>query len=309
MATTARAIKTARRFELGCSVRHLRTRQIPELTQADLARLIGKPSSKIAAFERGEATIKRDELQALLPALKPTSEQEVDLLWLHSEADRRSEWVRKAGFAPGFRFMADIERNAGVLRDAALNVIPGVLESDTHIESMFASSAAYNASALLAQNPEPYRRDRNPEKELAQKISARKERAKLLLAPDAPEYRAVLHESCFHNTLGCPPEVMAEAITHVIDLSRLPRVTIQVLPFTAPVFMQSAFVLARLPSRIAGPLEIAYTEQYNRYHYSDDPEDLENYDSTWAYLTTAAADPDRSRDMMVKLRDGYRQAK
>ncbi|WP_234326983.1 DUF397 domain-containing protein [Streptomyces sp. NRRL WC-3742] len=78
------------------------------------------------------------------------------------------------------------------------------------------------------------------------KVEFRHERHKILTGNNAPPYRAVIHEAALHMMYG-GPTVIRDQLNHLIEMSRLPNVTIQILPFDCTTYASNdtPFLLIR----------------------------------------------------------------
>ncbi|WP_243717036.1 DUF5753 domain-containing protein [Actinomadura sp. KC345] len=68
-----------------------------------------------------------------------------------------------------------------------------------------------------------------------QLVAARTERRKILDQEDPPHVFAIFDEAAIRRPIG-NPEVMKEQIQHLIDLTELPNVTIQIVPTARGVY-------------------------------------------------------------------------
>ncbi|WP_405005814.1 helix-turn-helix domain-containing protein [Kitasatospora purpeofusca] len=80
------------------------------------------------------------------------------------------------------------------------------------------------------------------------KAEFRRRRQQLITAENAPPFHAVIHEAALHMMYG-GPAVMRGQLSHLIEMARLPHVTIQILPFDCTVYASTdtAFVLMHGP--------------------------------------------------------------
>ncbi|MFE7561039.1 helix-turn-helix domain-containing protein [Kitasatospora sp. NPDC057500] len=76
------------------------------------------------------------------------------------------------------------------------------------------------------------------------KVEFRRRRQQVVTAEDATPFHAVIHEAALQMMYG-GPTVMRDQLNHLIEMSRLPRVTIQILPFDCTVYASTdtAFML------------------------------------------------------------------
>jgi hypothetical protein len=95
---------------------------------------------------------------------------------------------------------------------------------------------------------------------------------------------------------------MAGQYRRLLDLARLPTVTVQVVPYTEPVAaaFPAPFVLLDY-ARPAGDAGIAYLRHLTRTEFIDDPDEIADYREVWRRLTTAALSPAASVELIAAL--------
>jgi Domain of unknown function (DUF5753)/Helix-turn-helix domain len=289
--STPTAQRTAKRWQLGRAITHLRERR--RLKQTDLSQVIdNKAQSKIAALEDGKATIKEHELLALADLLQATDEERAILLDLWTDSGKKGIWSTGYGraFPYEFRFMADLERHANRLRVVNTEVVYGMLQCEAYVRALFATKD-------------------EDELTFADRVQARLERGKLLLGPTAPVLHVVMSESSLRREYG-NAEVMREQIDHMIKMSRRDNVRLQVLPFKArtgkQISFRSTWTLVHMPSSgIGGPLEIAFSEGEDDIRYLDDEKALRAHDDAWGRFTAAALDFEPTREFMRDVANDF----
>lgn len=107
---------------------------------------------------------------------------------------------------------------------------------------------------------------------------------------------ALLSEAVLDH-LVASPEVMREQLTHLLALSELPNVTIQLVRNNGrPAGTGGAFVVATMEDRS----EVSYLETTVRGITTDDPSDLARLSDVLRELRARALPEDMSQDMMRK---------
>ena len=101
------------------------------------------------------------------------------------------------------------EAAAAFLRLWALNVLPGLLQVYDYAHAMFTLGGL-------------------DEDEAAEKATARIQRQAILDGPDATQVTAIIYEPVLYCLLGTP-EIMATQLSHLLEMSRLPNLVIQVV--------------------------------------------------------------------------------
>lgn len=280
------AQRTAQRWRLGREIAQLMAET--GIKQKQAAELIESRQERIADLLNGEAAISAGDLRQLVTGLGVTDEDFLqELLALRRDTPKRGFWStgHNRAYDEGFRFMVDLEQHADLLRYVASEVVPGILQCESYVRLLFEGKI------------------REGEITTEDYIQARRARHTVLLKQDAPEYRAVLSQSCLERDYGSA-KVMREQIGHLIELSQRPNVLLQVMPFKVKpgtFSMSSPFVLVRLPPvthGLAGALELAYIQGEGEVRYLDHSDTLKAYDAAWARLSSGALTPQETREFM-----------
>ncbi|MFJ4189608.1 helix-turn-helix domain-containing protein [Kitasatospora sp. NPDC089509] len=159
--------------------------------------------------------------------------------------------------------LAEAEANSTALDSYETLLIPGLLQTRSYSEVIH----GYNE----------------------RKVEFRHRRQKLLSGEDAPPFRAVIHEAALHMMYG-GPTVMRDQLSHLIEVSRLPNVTIQILPFDCTSFASTdtPFMLLRGPHH---RLHTVLLEQPHGGSFVGDPESVAKFDQKFDRIRGLALPP------------------
>jgi hypothetical protein len=127
-------------------------------------------------------------------------------------------------------------------------------------------------------------------------VQARMARQQRLNGPNPPELHMVLSEGAIRREVG-GPEVMRGELQHLIEMSKRPNVTIQVIPFKAGAHVAAdfSFVLFTPPDR---PV-VAYTETLHDGLFVTETGRTQDYDRVvWPAVLSSADNPERSRKLL-----------
>ncbi|MFI1730736.1 helix-turn-helix domain-containing protein [Streptomyces acidicola] len=116
--------------------------------------------------------------------------------------------------AAHFEAALALEQQASVIREFALSFVPGFLQTE-----------AYADAVLRDASYPPVGRE-----ERAKDVATRLDRARILDAPNTPVIWVLLDEAVLRRPVG-GPAVMAEQITHLVQLVRDERIRVHVVPF------------------------------------------------------------------------------
>ncbi len=114
---------------------------------------------------------------------------------------------------------------------------------------------------------------------------------------DPPTLVLLIDEQALHRPVGTP-ETMREQLEHLIELSMLPNVTVQVVLTSGEHDGNTgAFVVATMDDRS----EVAYVETAIRAITTDDPADLSMLARTLVALRSRTLTEDMSRELIRKV--------
>jgi Domain of unknown function (DUF5753) len=136
--------------------------------------------------------------------------------------------------------------------------------------------------------------------EIDRRVGARMRRQTLLTRPGAPELWAVLDEAALRRP-PAGPRVMRAQLEHLLQLTDLPNVTLQVVPFHAGPHAAAGgpFTILRFPEPDLP--DLVYLEQLNSALYLDQPADVTGYMTVMNQVCVQAATPAASKAMLSAL--------
>jgi Domain of unknown function (DUF5753) len=125
-------------------------------------------------------------------------------------------------------------------------------------------------------------------------------RQDLLIQPGAPELWAVLDEAVLRRSPG-GGEVLRAQLEHLLRVTELPNVTLQIVPFDAGPHAAAGgpFSILRFPEPDLP--DLVYLEQLNSAVYLDHPEEVTNYLTIMDRLVVQAETDIASRNMIKAL--------
>jgi transcriptional regulator with XRE-family HTH domain len=274
---------TALRIALGIQLRQLR--QAGHVTTAEAAEVIRATPSKISRLERGRTTARQRDVADLLSLYGVTDPAErEELLELARQTSAPGWWQQYGDVLPRwFASYIGLETAASVIRSYELQFVPGLLQTEEYARAVISISNAH-ASA----------------EEIAHRVSLRMRRQELLTRPGAPEMWAVLDEAALRRSPG-GPEVMRAQLEHLLRVTELPNVTLQIVLFdTGPhAAAGGPFSILRFPEPDLP--DVVYLEQLNSAVYLDQPDDVTSYQTIMDQLCVQAETSTASRAMIRAL--------
>jgi transcriptional regulator with XRE-family HTH domain len=209
----------------------------------------------------------------LLAELGVTGENRDRALELWEIADADTVTIQPVGDLPPtyLRFRMD-ETEAVRERTLDTVIVPGLLQT-----------AAY-ARAISLANKQQWKGTWDADSGVAD----RKDRQGLVLrAERSLALHALLDEVALRRAVG-GPEVMAEQLTHLIEMSRLPNITIQVIPFAAGAYCTMSGPLYLLSFPEDDERDAAYVESLTGMATVENDEDVARLSAVWDGAATVA---------------------
>jgi transcriptional regulator with XRE-family HTH domain len=261
------------RMVLGLRLQRLR--EAGGTTPADAAAAIGISEPELERIEHGRADIAPADLTELLSRYGVTDEGERQTLaTLVEQAAQPAWWEPFRDVVPAWlEAYLGLERAATVIRSYEVQFVHGLLQTE-----------AYARAVIALAQPEVNR------SEMERRVELRMRRQQVLHREFAPHLWAVIDEAVLRRPVGGPATMRAQ-FEHLVELSELPHVTLQVVPFRAAgrVAAGGPITLLRLPERELP--DVVYLEQLASALYPYDPADVEEYWHVMNRLVTEAEPP------------------
>jgi transcriptional regulator with XRE-family HTH domain len=271
---------TVRRMLVGAQLRRLRTDK--GLTREQAAEAIRASEWKIHRLENGQVGFKDRDVVDLLALYGVTDPGEVEaLLAMARDANTPGWWQQYGDLLPQwFRAFVDLEAAAALIRTYEGQLIPGLLQTEDYMRAVMRG----------ARLPEP-------SEDTERRIEVRLMRQTVLTQPDAPQLWAVLDEAALRRPVG-GRQVIHEQLERLIDASKLPNVTLQVLPLAAGAHpaLVSAFSVLRFPDQELP--DVVYVEHLTSALYLDRREDVDQYLHVMESICVRAAPPGRTTEIL-----------
>jgi transcriptional regulator with XRE-family HTH domain len=204
------------RVMLGRRLRGLR--EACGLSQAEASRVAGVSRLWLTALEEARSVGGSRAVTRLLRAYGVEEEAETgEILALVDQAARGGWWESYRDLIPGWaRPYLELEQAAGRIRGFETQFVPGLLQTADYARAVIEQGCP-GADAT----------------EVARRVELRTARQRILHRAAPPHLWVVVDEAALRRSVG-GPGVMRAQLEHLIRLhQRLPRVTIQVLPFEA----------------------------------------------------------------------------
>jgi transcriptional regulator with XRE-family HTH domain len=272
-----------RRRELGVLLRALRLQK--GLTVEQVAASLLCSPSKVSRMEKGQGSATARDVRDLCNLYEITDEAErARMMTLAAQAKGPARWQR---YELAYATYAELEAEALAISAFQSSVVHGLLHTADY-------ARAQHESSMPRLDPD----------QISLQIEAKLARQRILTEASPPTFAVVLDEAALRRLVG-GRRVMAEQLAKILDMSALPNITVQVLPFElgAHPALEANFSILRLPDPTPG---VVFVEGMIGSTYLDRPEDLKRYYDVFNKLQSMALNPKDTKALIVKLHRIYK---
>ncbi|WP_171064511.1 helix-turn-helix domain-containing protein [Actinomadura soli] len=271
---------TMRSRKLGTMLRELRESRDRTLQKA--ARLLSRTPSSLSKLETGKRGIRQPALEHMLDRYELTDPDRRKALYdLARDSKKTGWWLRYEGkLDPATLDYLSLEAEAACVQTFELHLVPGLLQSEKY-------ARAVNASTIPRDEPH----------DVDGLTEIRMRRQQVLFKEDPLQLWAIVSEAALYQQQG-GADVMQGQLRRLIELSTLPNVTFQVLPFTAGSHPGHNGSFTTL---ITDDLSVVLVENLIAGWYLEDLEEIRHYGLVFDHLRDAALSPSDSRALIERL--------
>jgi transcriptional regulator with XRE-family HTH domain len=274
---------TVRRMLVGAQLRRLRTDM--GLSREEAGQAIRASEWKIHRLENGQVGFKERDLVDLLALYGVTDPDEIDeLLTMAREANIPGWWQHYGDVLPQwFRAYVDLESAAALIRTYEGQFVPGLLQTDDYMRAVI-------HGAHLDESSD----------EVGRRVRLRMARQTLLTREHPPRLWAVVDEAALRRPVG-GPGVMKGQLERLLDATKLPNVTLQILPFAAGAHsaMVGAFSILRFADRELP--DVVYLEHLTNAIYLDKRDEVERYLDVMELLCVQSEPPAKTVELLDRI--------
>jgi uncharacterized protein DUF5753 len=230
-------------------------------------------------METGQGATARD-VRDLCNLYEVTDEAERDrMMTLAHEGRRPARWQR---YDLAYARYAELEGEAVAISAFQSSVVHGLLHTADY-------ARANHENSMPRLDPD----------QINLQIEAKLARQRILPRANPPTFSVVLDEAALHRLVG-GRQVMVGQLAKILDISALPNVKVQILPFElgAHPALESNFTILELPEPAPG---VVFVEGMIGSTYLDRPEDLKRYRNVFNELQSMALSPQDTSDLITKL--------
>jgi hypothetical protein len=262
-----------------------RLREAADVSPDAAAYEIRGSRSKISRMENGRVRIKERDVTDLLTLYGVTDAKvRSDMMTLVHQASSAGWWSRYGDvMADWFESYLGLEMAASIIRTFELQFVHGLFQTEDYARAVtrlgYASAAA---------------------DEIDRRVSVRLKRQDLLSGPRPPRVWSVMDEAALRRPVG-GRHVMRAQLGHLADVTAMPQVTVQIMPFShgGHAAAGGSFTILRFAE--ADVPDVVYIEQLTSALYLDKREDVDHYLEVMNALSTEALTPAESTDFLAEI--------
>ncbi|GAA2144445.1 helix-turn-helix domain-containing protein [Glycomyces algeriensis] len=246
---------TVKRRRIAQELRRLREKT--GMTKGQAAKALDMSPGNLGRIENREITARPVVVRAALALYGVTGDAAEALIELARGATERGWWHNYSDVMPDwFGFYVGLEEDATQISTYQAEVVPGLFQTKDYARAIF---------GLTSDGTDT-----------DQKVAARLQRQEILHRENPVSISAVLNEAVLLRPLGSAMAFRTQ-LEHLAELTALPNVSIQVLPFGAgghPA-MTGPYSLLQFPDSMDEP--VVYLENFTQGHVLEEPEHFTVY--------------------------------
>ncbi|MFF0834464.1 MULTISPECIES: helix-turn-helix domain-containing protein [unclassified Streptomyces] len=276
---------TVRRRRLGQELRRLR--ELKGMTAEEVAERLLVSQSKISRLENGRRSISQRDVRDLCGVYEVEDQRVVDSLMEMARDSRQQGWWHTFGDIP-YSVYIGLETDAESLRVYEPQLVTGLLQTPAYAEALVRGALPETSTA-----------------EIEKRVRVRMRRQERITAEvNALRLWVVLDEAALRRVVGSRL-VMREQLEHLIEMSQLPHVTVQVLPFEVGAHPGLNGQYAILEFTDAADSSVVYLEGVTSDLYLEKAPDVQKYAVMYEHLRAQSLNVEQSRQLIAKVAKEY----
>ncbi|MEU2130260.1 helix-turn-helix transcriptional regulator [Streptomyces sp. NPDC018352] len=270
----------------------VRLRKEAGLDQKDVAKALRCTVAKVSYYETSERpVVLRDLDEVLLPLYNVPEDRWDDYLQAARNARQKGWWEGSDGtpMPSWFSLFVGLEQGASQVRAYESEAVPGLLQTRAYTDAMTRRGTAERGDDEV---------ERLVDLRLARQAALSRESTPLRLW-------TVLNEAVLRRVVGSPA-IMRNQLLHLAEMTRHPKITMQVLPYEHGAH----------PGMAAGPFQIlgfpwpadpgvAYVEHRAGACYLERAHEIEAHTVAFEHLVALALSPEDSVAMVREITKEY----
>ncbi len=276
---------TVKRKRLGQELRRLREER--GITRNAAAAAIKCDASKISRMELARAYVTAHDLAVLcrLYDVSPAQRYELESLLV---GKRPRHWWRAYAdvMSAALTDFVALEDDAVVELEYHPMVVCGLLQTPAYTETIMRTG--FHTFGI---------------DQIESMTAVRKARQRRLVDDPVLHFHGITTEAALNFELG-GPEVMREQFLHMVEMARLPNVTVQIVPFSAgrSAVQTAGFVVLKFADPVDPP--VAFMDSIGDIILRDTQRDIRRCDRLFGQIQSAALSPEDSVALLLERAEG-----
>lgn len=277
----SRTSPTVRRRRLASEMRRLRRESGKTREQA--AKFADIAPATVSRIEAAVHAPKVADIMALCKFYGLDDERTEVLVTLARQSRQRGWWQKYGDAIPAwFEVYVGLEEEVSEIRTYQSEVIFGLLQTEAYAHAVF----------MADDDVSPADGERM--------VEVRMRRQKILDGLDRPKLWIIQNEGALRREVG-GRVVMREQLNHLVTVSHMPGVTLQVLPLASGAHpsMHGAFEILGFPDR-RDP-DVVYVDYRKGCIYLEEAGEVDDYAQLFNQLRARAISPDETRTLIKQV--------
>ncbi|MET9252109.1 helix-turn-helix transcriptional regulator [Streptomyces sp. NPDC003717] len=270
---------TARQQRLGAELRKMR--DSAGRTAREAAGLLSTDQAKVSHLEAGRVGVSVERIRRLATFYQCDNESLIAALCAISLEHRGKYWFDdfRGRLDPAWLNIAELEHHAVSMRSMQSITFPGPFQTESYARALFSGVTP-----------------KLPADEVDARVEHRLKRFTIFERDTPPQYLAIIHEAALRMRFG-GRKVVREQLEYLTEISRLPTVSLRVIPFTSEDFIE----VTQPVLYASGPVPELDTVQIDSAfggRFLDAYADLKKYRTLLDIAEHASLDPEGSRNLI-----------
>ncbi|MFJ3232413.1 helix-turn-helix domain-containing protein [Streptomyces sp. NPDC086787] len=276
---------TVRRRRLGQELRRLR--ELKGMTAEEVAERLLVSQSKISRLENGRRSISQRDVRDLCGVYEVEDQRVVDSLMEMARDSRQQGWWHSFGDIP-YSVYIGLETDAESLRVYEPQLVTGLLQTPAYAEALVRGALPETSAA-----------------DIEKRVQVRMRRQQRIHSDSNPlRLWVVLDEAALRRVVG-NEQIMREQLEHLLEMSQLPHVTVQVLPFDVGAHPGLNGQYAILEFADAADSSVVYLEGVTSDLYLEKAPDVGKYAVMYEHLRAQSLSVELSRQYLGNAAKAY----
>ncbi len=247
--------------------------------------------SKVSRIETGQRGATPRDVRDLCDLYGVTNEAERGRMMSLAREGKQQGWWQSYDLP--YSTYVGLEAESVSIKDYDSAVVPGLLQTTDYARALHEGAVPEISTPELTTDV------------IEQRVEARLRRQEILMRASPPplQFWSILDEAVLHRVIGSAL-VMRAQLVHLTEISNLPNVTVQIVPYSAGAHpaLDSTFNILEFAPPVPN---VVYVEGLVGWIFVERPEDISRYLRVFDRLSHMALSPGKSADLIRKFSAAY----